>query len=188
MIRKLFAAAAVVAAVSGFAAAGDLKSGPQSGEKLPGPFTPLNVNGKSAGEKHCLVCENGDNPVVMIFARSPECPMTQALIKKVEAAVAKNEKCEMGSFVVFCTSDSQAEGQAKAFAEKAKLKKVVLSTDSPAGPAKYKVAKDADVTVVLYTNKTVKANHSFKKDELKEEGIEKVIKDIKKITPASEDK
>ncbi len=187
MIRKLFAAAAVVAAVSGFAAAAEMKSGPQVGDKVS-PFMPLNINGKSAGEKHCLVCENQDNPVVMIFARNPECPMTQALIKKVEATVAKNEKCEMGSFVVFCTDDSQAEGQAKAFAEKAKLKKVVLSIDSPAGPRSYKVAKDAEVTVVLYTKHVVKANHSFKKDELKDADIEKLLKDVKKITPASEDK
>ena len=38
------------------ATAGDApKSGPQVGEKLAGPFHPLNVTGKKAGEKHCLV-------------------------------------------------------------------------------------------------------------------------------------
>ena len=51
-----------------------VKSGPQVGEKLAGPFHPLNVNGESAGEKSCLYCSNGAAPVAMIFARetSPE--------------------------------------------------------------------------------------------------------------------
>src|SRR5688572_7085012 len=46
-----------------------LKSGPQVGEELAGPFHPLNVNGKAAGKKHCLYCENGARPVAMVFAR-----------------------------------------------------------------------------------------------------------------------
>lgn len=45
-----------------------LKSGPQTGEELAGPFHPLNINGSQAGKKHCLYCSNGDRPVAMIFA------------------------------------------------------------------------------------------------------------------------
>jgi hypothetical protein len=45
--------AASVLAIAG--AAGDLKSGPQVGEQLPGPFHPLNINGAKAGKKNCLV-------------------------------------------------------------------------------------------------------------------------------------
>ena len=184
MVRKLFATTAVVALVAGLSFAAEIVSGPQAGETLPGPFQPLNINGKSAGEKHCLYCENGNNPVVMIFARNADCPMTQKLIKEVDAAVAKNEKCSMGSFVVFCTDDSQTEPKLKALVEKEKYKKVVLSLDSPAGPNKYKFSKDADVTVVLYTERTVKANHSFKAGELKDANIEAIVKDLAKITPA----
>ena len=36
-------------------AADALKSGPQTGERLPGPFHPLNINGEAAGQKQCLV-------------------------------------------------------------------------------------------------------------------------------------
>lgn len=183
MIRKLFASVLALGLVGGFAVAAELVSGPQTGEKVPGPFSPLNINGKSAGEKNCLYCSNGDHPVVMIFARNPECPMTQALIKKVDATVAKNEKCEMGSFVVFCTDDSTAEAKLKAMVEKESIKNVILSLDTPAGPAKYKFAKDADVTVVLYTSRTVKANHTFKAGELTADKIDAVIKDVSKITP-----
>lgn len=37
------------------AGAAEIKSGLQPGEKLPGPFHPLNINGSRAGQKNCLV-------------------------------------------------------------------------------------------------------------------------------------
>lgn len=36
-------------------AADALKSGPQVGDTIPGPFNPLNINGPTAGQKQCLV-------------------------------------------------------------------------------------------------------------------------------------
>jgi len=36
-------------------AAEGLKSGPQEGKNIPGPFHPLNVTGSAAGQKNCLV-------------------------------------------------------------------------------------------------------------------------------------
>ena len=91
----------------------------------------------------------------------------------------------MGSFVVFLSDEAGLEKELKSLAEKEKLKKVVLSIDNPAGPAKYNVAKDADVTVVLYTKRTVKANYAFKKGELTDKGIDKVVADVSKITPTN---
>lgn len=183
MIRKLFASACALVAVTGFVAASDITSGPQVGTELPGPFMPLNITGSAAGEKHCLYCENGDKPVVMIFARNPECPQTQKLIKQVDEKIAKNSGCDLRSFVVFCTDDSSAEAKLKEMAKEKGISKVVLSTDSPTGPSKYKVAKDADVTVVLYTNRTVKANHSYKAGELKDADIAAILADVTKIAP-----
>jgi hypothetical protein len=36
-------------------AAASLKSGPQPGDMIPGPFHPLNVTGPNAGEKTCQI-------------------------------------------------------------------------------------------------------------------------------------
>lgn len=33
----------------------EIKSGLQPGDKIPGPFHPLNVNGSRAGQKNCLI-------------------------------------------------------------------------------------------------------------------------------------
>ena len=46
-----------------------LKSGPQVGQEVPGPFHPVNINGEQAGKKSCLYCANGPNPVAAVFAR-----------------------------------------------------------------------------------------------------------------------
>jgi len=138
-----------------------VKTGPQDGEKLAGPFHPLNVNGSKAGEKNCLYCSNGLNPVAMIFAREPSAELT-SLIKKLDACCAKNKDAKLGSFVVFCSDSAGLESKLKTVAKDADLKNVVLSIDNPAGPEDYKVAKDADVTVVLYVKRTAKANFAFK--------------------------
>jgi hypothetical protein len=163
-------------------AAGTIKSGPEVGKQLAGPFHPLNVTGESAGKKNCLYCQNGNNPVAMIFAREVT-PEVTKLIKRVDECTAKNSGCSMGSFVVFLGDSEGLEAKLKALANEQGLKKCVLSIDNPAGPKGYNVNQGADVTVVLYTERTVKANHSFKKGELKDADIDTIIQDVSKITP-----
>jgi hypothetical protein len=180
---KLFTGAVAVL-VAGFAVAADLKSSLQPGDKIPGPFYPLNVNGPTPGEKKCLVCRNGDNPVIMIFARNADNPTLNKLVKQVDEATGKNADCKMGSFVVYLTDDDKTEAKLAEIAKKEKLQNTVLSLDNPAGPKGYEVNKDADVTVVLYTDRVVKANHAFKAGELKDADVEKIMKDVEKIKPA----
>src|SRR5262249_40196790 len=162
--------------------AGELKSGPQVGKAVPGPFHPLNCSGENAGEKFCLFCKNGENPVAMIFARQTSPALTK-LIKRIDEATIKNKGASMGSFVVFLSDSLKLEGELKELAKNEKLQQCVLSIDNPAGPKGYKVAKDADVTVVLYTNRTVKANQAYKKGELRDKDIDQIIADVSKILP-----
>lgn len=183
MFRNVFASLTAVILAASVATAGDVKSSLQPGDKLPGPFAPLNINGPTPDEKVCLVCRNGNNPVVMIFARTAD-EQTAKLIKAVDAVTQKNTDCKMGSFVVFCSDEEKLEGKLKEMAKAADLKKTVLSIDTPTGPTKYKVSQDADITVVLYNEREVKANHTFKKGELKDANIEAIVKDVSKITPS----
>src|SRR5262249_4425342 len=162
---------------TGVVLAAELKSGPQVGERVPGPFHSLNCNGENAGEKFCLYCKNGTNPVATIFARENSAELTK-LIKKVDEATAKSKDHCMGSFVVYLSDSQKLEGELKELAKREKLQNRVLSIDNPAGPKGYNVDKDADVTVVLYTQGTVKANHAFKKGGLKDKDIAKVAADV----------
>ena len=182
MIRKLFVVA-VAALVGGAVLAADPKSGPQTGDKVPGAFHPYNVNGEAAGKSACLYCKAGDSPVAFVFARSGDDAQTHKLIKALDAITVKNEKAEMFSFAVFMGDKAKLEPQLKDAAKKAELKKLVLAIEDNEDPipAKYNLSKDADVTVILYVDRVVKANYSFAKDKLTEKDIEQVVKDVKKI-------
>lgn len=169
----------------GVVAAEKIKSGPQVGDQVPGPFHPLNVTGPDAGQKVCLYCKNGTNPVAMVFARDISTPLVK-LIKKIDQATAKHEDAKMGSFVVFLSDSGSLEKKLKEVADKENIKTTILSIDNPAGPQGYKVSKDADVTVVLYTDHKVKANYAFAKGELKDKDIDTVVASLSKILPQSE--
>jgi hypothetical protein len=181
MMIRTAAVALVLFATSAFAAE-PLKSGPQVGDKVPGPFHPLNINGEKAGQKNCLYCANGTNPVAMVFARTADDKTVVDLIKKIDETTVKNSSSDMGSFFVFLSDDKDLEGKLKTVAEKTGLKKCVLSIDNPAGPKGYNVSEKADVTVVLYKDHEVKANYSFAKGELKAKDIDTIVGDVKKIT------
>ncbi len=157
-----------------------LKSGLQVGEKITTIFEPLNVNGEHAGELHCLVCENGLNPVTMIFAREVSEPLV-SLIAKLDAQAAEHRKEELGCFVVFLGEQEKLQPQLEAVAKKQQLKHVILCIDAAAGPDGFNVARDADVTVVLYRDHAVKANHAFAKDKLTGKAADAILADLPKI-------
>ncbi len=185
-MKKSLAVAALLAALfvvrAGLAEdATGIKSGPQLGENArPQPFLPLNINGPTPGEKQCLVCRNGNNPVAMIFARDPN-PALIALIKNLDTVTVKNKDKSMGSFAVFCNDSEGLEAKLKELAKAADLKEFTLAIDAPTGPAPYNIAKEADVTVVLYNKSTVIANYAFKKGEMKDGDVAKITADVSKI-------
>ena len=49
------ASLALVLFAGSMIAGASLKSGPQPGDMIPGPFHPLNITGANAGEKACQV-------------------------------------------------------------------------------------------------------------------------------------
>jgi hypothetical protein len=178
----LFAGVLCLVAVLGVhAQTGAVKSGPQVGQEVPGPFHPLNINGEAKGKKNCLYCANGANPVAVVFARELT-PEVKTLIMKLDACTVKNSECSMGSYAVFMSDSEKLPAELEALAEKAPLKKFILSIDNPAGPKEYAISKDAVVTVLLYKNRTVASNFAFKKGELNEKTITKVVSDVSKIT------
>jgi hypothetical protein len=163
-------------------AAEPLRSSLQVGEKIFATFEPLNVTGPHAGEPHCLVCENGLNPVAMIFAREVSEPLVR-LLTRLEAATARHQKAQMGSFAVFLSDRQDLAKQLEQVAAKSGLKHLLLSIDQPAGPDGFRVAKEAELTIVLYNKYDVLANHAFRKGELTDKAIEQILADVPKILP-----
>jgi len=119
----------------------------------------------------------------MIFAREVSDSLT-SLVKKIDAETAKNKSAKMGSFVVFLTDDEKLSDKLKTLAKNESIKNCILSIDNPAGPPGYNVAKEADITVVLYKARKVAANHAFRRGELNEKAIAAIIADLPKIVEA----
>jgi hypothetical protein len=106
-----------------------------------------------------------------------------SLVKELNAAVLINKDKKMAAFTVVLTQDAdKTEEQLTALAKKENIDKVPLTLlEGTAGPPAYKIAKDAEVTVLLWRGQKVKANHAFAKGKLNQEAIKKIIEDTSKI-------
>ena len=175
-----FIAMVAVAVVHNIGSAADVKSGPQVGEKILSVFHPLNCNGEHQGERYCLICKNGSNPVAMIFARQINPELTK-LIKRIDQATGNNKERRMGSFVVFLGDSEKLEAEVKELATREKVQQCILAIDNPEGPKDFDIGPDAEVTVVLYAKLTVKANHAFKKGELNDKAIDAILADLSRM-------
>jgi hypothetical protein len=164
-------------------AAEPVSSGPQAGARVPGVFKPMNVTGPDAGKEECLYCKHGARPMVMVFARELT-PGVVALIKRLDAATAARAEAGLGSCVIVLTDAAQTGPALAKWAGGEKIAHTILATYAKEGPAKYAIASDAAVTVLLYTKQTVKANHAFRAGELTEAKAATVLADLAKILPS----
>jgi hypothetical protein len=158
------------------------RSGPQPKDEILTAFRPLNINGEFANEPHCLVCEHGLNPVVMIFARDLSEPLVK-LITQLDAETDKHRQQGLGAFVVFLKDSEAFRTELGQLAKAKHLKHTILSIEDPAVLEDYKLAKDADVTAVLYTRSVVHANHAWKRGTLNDRATAAILADIAKILP-----
>ena len=113
-----------------------------------------------------------------IFARELSDNLA-SLVKKIDEKVGKNEEKKMAAFVVLLAEDAdKAAPKLESLAKDQGIKNVPLTIfDGEAGPESYKIAKEADVTVLIWKGQNVKANHAFKAGELNDKAIERVIAD-----------
>jgi hypothetical protein len=118
--------------------------------------------------------------VVCIFARQTSEPLA-SLVKKIDAAIAKND--DLKSFVVVLTDKADDTAKTlKTMAQDCRLKNVPLTiVDNPAGPPSYKIAQDADVTVMMWKDHQVKVNHVYKTGGLTQKDVDTLIAELPKI-------
>jgi len=89
----------------------------------------------------------------------------------------------MCAFVVVLTEDAdKTEKKLETVAKDKEIKNTPLTLmEGAAGPPAYKIAKDADVTVMMWVDFEVKANYAFAKGKLDKAAIAKVMEDTAKI-------
>ena len=182
-MRKLIALCALGLVLSGLQSvnAGDLKSGLQEGD-FPAAFYVTDITGPAASTKLCYRCQYGAKPVVSLFVRKLD-EKTTKLVKELDAVVAKNSDKQMRAFVTVLSSDPDAqEASLKKIADEQKIAHTPLTVfENNVGPAKYNIAADADVTVMMWVDSNVKVNHALEAGKLTDEVIAKIVKDTAEI-------
>ena len=164
-----------------FAAASDpCVSGPQVGHR-PGPYSFLVATGPERGQPTCYVCETAEKPGVIVFARSLSDPLAK-LLGACDVAVAARPKDAMRAWATVLGEKTTGLDDLGRWAAKAGLKAVPVGVfDDPVGPPSYKLADDADVTVLVFENKKVVANFAFRKGELDEAAVKRVADQMTRL-------
>jgi len=166
---------ALMLAGASLAIAAELKSGVQPGDGI-GAFDVVKCagavdDGVSTGDKLCYRCKYGGRPMVMVFTRTTDGKVAD-LVKKLDAAVAKNADEKLAAFVSLLGEDQEAlESKAKKFASKTKVEN---------GPDNYGINPKAEVTVILAVKGAVVANHAVS-GELNDKTIDAILADVPKL-------
>src|SRR6266849_1334867 len=75
------------------------RSGLDPGQR-PGPYSAVISTGPERGKAHCYICETGDRPAIVIFARTLNEPLAK-LCQRLDKAVAEHQGAKLRSWATF---------------------------------------------------------------------------------------
>jgi hypothetical protein len=133
---------------------------------------------------------DGYDLVALIFAREVSDPLT-SLVKAIDKQLAESSarrkaRGRLGVFVVFCSDDPGLQQQLQDLIAKEGLKHVVLSLsrNKAQGPPRYRVAREAELTLVVYDpRELVVANYVLDSVDLTPDRADDIVKSMKKVLP-----
>lgn len=133
---------------------------------------------------------DGYGLVALIFAREVSDPLI-GLVKDIdkELATFKPRRAHQevpGVHLVFCSDDPNLQKQLNAVIAKEGIKHVVfsISKNKSQGPPKYRVAREAELTFVIYADQDrVVANYVVDSVDLNAEKGDEILKSLKKVLP-----
>lgn len=183
MRRFVGFAALFVVAASGLALAAEkLESGLPVGEEDLPAFNVRDITGPAKGKTLCYRCHYSDQPVVAIFTREMN-DTVKDLVKKIDEKVGANKDKKMAAFVVVLTEDPDAvEPRLESLAKEAKISHTPLTiVEGVTGPPDYRIARDAEVTVMMWVESKVKVNQAFAKGKLDKKAVDELVSETKNI-------
>jgi len=154
------------------------RSGLDIGQR-PGPYSSLVVVGPERGSQHCFVCEAENRPIVIVFAREPSERLGK-LVHRIDGQLKKST--ELRGWTTFLAADAgPLEPKLIAWSRTHATGNVPITIfEDIVGPPAYRLAADADVTVLVAAGRKVSANFSYRADELSEAAIEAILKSLPK--------
>jgi hypothetical protein len=156
-------------------------SGLPAGQR-PGPYTFLVATGPQRGQLTCYVCETADKPAVVVFARSMSDPLGK-LVQQLDKSVADHKAKDLRAWVTFLHDDQAAlDPKVERWGKQHAVRNVPLGVfEDVDGPPSYRLARDADVTVLMYVNQKVVANFAFRAGELTDAKVNEVVQALPRI-------
>jgi hypothetical protein len=135
--------------------------------------------GPQRGQSHCFICEAGERPIVIVFARGLSDPLGK-LLRGVDKALADHKKADLRAWATFLHDDESTFGpRVLAWSKKQALRAVPLAVfEDVEGPPAYRLARDAEVTVLLSVKQKVVRNFAFRPGELTDARVAEVLKVI----------
>jgi hypothetical protein len=148
----------------------------------PGPYTFHVATGPQRGQLTCYVCDTEQRPAMIVFARSMSEPLAK-LVKGLDKALEDHKARELRGWVTFLSDDQPGlDPKVVKWARKHAVRRVPLGVfEDVVGPPAYKLAKDADVTVLLFVKQKVVSNFAFRAGELTDAKADEVLKELPRI-------
>ncbi|MCI0457200.1 MAG: hypothetical protein L0Z62_09500 [Gemmataceae bacterium] len=132
----------------------------------------------------------GHDLVALIFAREVSDPLTslvRTIDKQLQQSSARRQGGNrLGVHVVFCSDDPGLQQQLQNLIAKEGLKHIAisLSANKSQGPPRYRVAREAGLTVVVYENRSrVAANYVLDSEDLTADRTNDILKSLRKVLP-----
>jgi hypothetical protein len=164
------------------AAADPCRSGLQPGQR-PGPYSSIVCTGPERGRPYCFICDTADRPAVIVFAHRLSEPLGR-LVQQLDKALTQQKAAELRGWVTFLNEDQAGfDPKVVAWAQKHALRNLPLAVfEDAAGPPSYRLAAEADVTVLLSVRQRVVANFAFRPGELNEAAVAEVVRALARLT------
>ena len=183
-MSKIFAAM-VVLVVAGLAVAAELKSGPQAGDKVPGPFHVRCHTSRRPrpGEKNCLYLRERRSPRGDGLRPHAGLPADGQALKKLDEATKATLRPRWAASCVFLSDDDKWPTKLKAMTDKEKIKNLVVAVDNSERPGEVQRRQGRGPD-----DRALRRSHSEGELHLQEGQDHRrqhrhVIKDLSKILP-----
>jgi hypothetical protein len=154
------------------------KSGLPPGVR-PGPYSSVVVTGPQRGQPFCYICDTADKPAVIIFARTLS-ESAGKLAQKLDKAMATHKTADLRGWMTILHED-QAGLDAKVveWAKKHAVSTIPIGVfEDVVGPPSYRLARDADVTILLSVKQKVVFNFAYRAGELTDARIDEVLQAV----------
>jgi hypothetical protein len=118
----------------------------------------------------------------MVFAKNNTADLA-GLVKKLDKLVAEKKDSKLTSVVNVMTDENadKVKEEIAKFAEKNEVTNVALAVTDEKGAKNFKINPEAAVTVMVYRDKKVTANHAVKAGGLDEKTIAAIVADAAKV-------